>query len=160
MDEDVGKVESGIDFFSDDGAAPVLPSINKLEETGGLNLISEGIDKAIRGDVVKSLMIPENFELALPNYVLDFRQAKTLRKHQIETLATLVREDGDTNLYVCLSNGLEKLGMGVGVILNNVLQTGIESVFNGVCRLYRNVEQGKPLQELRTLDPKTIRLEL
>ena len=149
-----------VNLFADDGTAPLIPDTNTANCDDTKHLISEGLSKAIGGEVVKSLMIPENLEIYTPNYVLDFREAKILRKHQISILTTLVRDDGDTHIYVCLANGMEKIGMGVGSILDSILQPGLESIFGKACKLYKDVEIGKPVYEVTSSDHSTIRLDL
>lgn len=151
---------NNLDLFGDDGSTPIQPTIEQSELDKNYSLKSKGIEEAISHEYVKTLMIPENLSIDLPNYVLDFRQAKTLRKHQIHILTTLIREDGDTNIYVCLSNGMEKLGMGVGSLLDTILLPGIQSVFGESCKLYKDVKPNSPITELKQQDPKSIRLEL
>lgn len=150
-----------ISIFSDNGEKAVIPSAESLGKSeDSLNLKSDGIEKAILGETVKSLMIPESFELLLPNYVLDFREAKSLRKHQIQALATLVVDDGDINIYVCLGNGMEKLGTGYSWKLDDIIVPGMQSIFGDQCRVYHNVERDKPVQELKVFDPTAIRLDI
>lgn len=151
-------------LFADNGQVPIKPSVSTepTDTNSGqeLNLMSKGIEKAICGETVKSLMIPEDFELIYPNFVLDFRKAKTLRKHQIHALTTIVCDEGDTAIYVILNNGTEKLGMGVGSLLNKILPIGLQSIFGDACILYQDVERDKQLREIRRQDISKIRLEL
>lgn len=156
-----GSNNAGLDLFGNDGRVPIKPSIDHDELNKNLSLKSNGIEDAIASsEYVKTLMIPENLNIELPNYVLDFRKAKVLRKHQIHTLTTLIRDDGDTNIYVCLTNGMEKIGMGVGSILDTILLPGIQSVFGDACKLYKDVRPNYPVVELKQQDPKSIRLDL
>lgn len=165
--------EKDFDLFADNGVNPVLPTIpmpnaaNNNKEAvenekkpAEMSLKTEGLKEAISGEFVKTLLIPENMTIDSPNYVLDFRHAKTLRKHQIEVLATLLSDCGDVYIYVCVPNGLDKIGMGESTILDEMLQPGIESVFGESCRIYKDVAPGEPLREVKKLDPGSLRLNL
>lgn len=164
-----------IELFANDGKAPVIPTVgvtvkdpsasdgstvNVHSVSNGVNLISRGVEEAISGSMVKSILIPETLELMTPNYVLDFRKAERLRKHQIMALSSIIDDDGDTAIYVCLNNGMEKLGMGVGVSLERVLPAGVQSVFGDACVLYQDVERNKPLREIKRQDVNKIRLRI
>lgn len=165
-----------IELFADDGVAPIAPSTCNLEVTDpsnpkgekvninsvsqGVNLISQGVEDALKGDMVKSILIPETMDLMVPNYVMDFRKARKLKKYQVKALTSILADDGDTAIYVCLNNGLEKLGMGIGARLDRVLPAGIQSIFGNDCVLYQDVERGKPLREIKQQDVNKVRLRL
>ena len=165
-----------IELFADDGAAPIAPStansevadpsnpngekVNVNSLSDGVSLISHGVEEALKGDMVKSLLIPETMDLLVPNYVMDFRKVKKLKKYQVKALTSIIAEDGDTAIYVCLSNGLEKLGMGIGARLDRVLPAGVQSIFGDECMLYQDVEKGKPLREVKQQDVNKVRLRL
>ena len=161
--------KEGLNLFADDGSTPTGPFStpqedpnrqSEPEDTPQMDLKTHGLKDAISGDIVKTLLIPEDAQMRLPNYVLDFRHAKTIRRHQIDTLATFLSDYGDTYIYICVPNGLDKIGMGESRILDNMLQSGISSVFGNSCTIYKNVQPGEPLVELKAFDPTTVRLEL
>ena len=164
-----------IELFANDGKAPVIPVtpvgvknpdnpdgelLNPNSVYAGTNLISHGVEEAISGSTVKSILIPETLDLTIPNYVLDFRKATKLRQHQVKALTSIIADDGDTAIYVVLPNGMEKLGMGIGSSLDRVLPAGVQSIFGSACTLFQNVERGKPLRELKQQDINKLRLRL
>ena len=129
------------------------------------NLVSHGVEEALSGKQVKSMLIPETKEILLPNYVIDFRAVEKVRKHQIQALNSFLVDDGDTAIYICLkakdeSVILEKIGMGDSNRLDRIILVGIKSVFGDHCRVYQNVEHGKALRELKQNDPNKTRLRL
>ena len=165
MDENNG-------LFADDGKSAVIPDIESAQsesnneihnihnQNKGTNLISSGVVDALKGEFVKSILIPEDFDLTQPNYILDFRKVEKLRKHQIQALASILVDDGDTAIYVYLKNGLEKLGMGLSYRLDRVLLAGVKSIFGEECLVYQDVDKDKPLRELKQHSIKDIRLRI
>lgn len=148
-----------MNLFSDSGAEPSLPSQPvTLDEAN--ELISHGVEKAISGEYVNTLMIPEDTEILTPNYVIDFREISTTREHQIQALASIITKRGDCNIYVCFKNGLNFLGLANSKMIDRVLPCGIRSVFGDSCKLYHNVELGKPLHEVTQQELAEIRLAL
>lgn len=149
-------------LFQDDGKNPIGPQSKNNKNS---ELITHGVEDALKGEKVKTLLIPETIEILLPNYVLDFRKAVKLRQHQIQSLATILVDDGDTAIYVCLQgqNGsimMERIGMGDSEVLGGILLPGVKSIFGKSCKLYRDVERGRPLKEMRQYDPEKIRLRI
>lgn len=64
--------ESNIKLFNTDQSAVVMPHISTEVSEDSSSLISESIDGAILGDKVKTLIIPEDTEIAPYNYIFDF----------------------------------------------------------------------------------------
>lgn len=150
-----------VSLFSDDGQSPTLPSSNIQSSSKELNPIKpDDLEGALKGDTVKSLLIPETLDLVLPNYVLDFRKAGKLRKHQISALATMLSEDGDVAIYVSLPDGIDQIGMAISTTIDRVLPAGITSIFGDNCTLYKDVQRGQPLMEIKQNDVKSVRLQL
>lgn len=171
---------AGIQLFADDSQDFQMPSLANEINSGELtdeeieaklmgdnqHLVTQGVEKAILGDTVKSLLIPEDTEIYLPNFVLDFSEATQLRQHQVEALDSLITVSGDTAVYIYINSGMQKLGMTNGSDIESILPVAIMSIFgdkehkNCVCKLYKDVERGKPIRELKEADITTIRLKL
>ena len=66
--------EHNLNIFNDDGNEITLPSSQELDES----VISKGIDKAIEGETVKSLIIPEEMAVFPRNFVLDLTDVKEM----------------------------------------------------------------------------------
>ena len=61
-----------INLFDDDSNEIILPNVEiNNEGASGSELISEDIGKAISGDKVKSMILPEENSILIPNYVID-----------------------------------------------------------------------------------------
>ena len=150
------------DLFSDSGDSPIIPNneSNKLDNSTE-QLMSKDVAPEISKEVVSNVLIPNKSNIELPNYVLDFRYAKTLKEYQINALNNLIEQNGGTvSIYVLLNNGLEKIGNGDVNKLRSLLEVGVRSLFNGQCKVYQNYEQGKPVHELKGADPSSIILNI
>lgn len=162
-----------IDLFGCKASELVLPNSKETTENKGNTkddtvsdipnneLISEGLERAIRGETVKSLMIPEDMEVALPNYVIDISQVETLREVQMEALDTLLHPNGDTAIYAYTTGGLIRLGFGVASILDRILSISIKNLFAGTkCFIYKDFVPGEPLTIISEKDITTMRLSI
>ena len=162
-----------IDLFENNGKAPVIPVVapkvklstgdeeyNQHSVSHGVSLISVGVEEAISGEMVKSVIIPETLEMCIPNYVLDFRGARNVRDHCLMALEGMLTDDGDTHIYIWLDKSLSRVGMGIGSSLDRILAPGMTSLFGDMCRIYQDAETGKPVKEIRQHDPSKIRLRL
>lgn len=148
-------------LFKDDGSDVALPSSElskKDEEKEKLKSIS--IDKAILGESVKTILIPESFDIETPNYVLDFRECDKVTDFQLRALASVIRERGGTKIYIIVKNGMQCIGNGDTDTLNDILALGISKIFGSKCKLYRDVEKGKPAKRVILGDSSSIRLNL
>lgn len=141
-------------LFATDSTSVIIPSPSLSGADGtdatpnGVDLKSQDIKEAIGGEYVKSIIIPEDLDIIVPNYVIDFTSLKSLRVHQVKALDTLINPDGDVAIYLNLPKGLVKLGMGLGYKLDRILPIGIQSIFEKQCKLYKDVQRGKPLQAI------------
>lgn len=162
--------ENGIEIFSTKASEIQMPSaINPLDE--GLteeeikqqieraSLISEGLEKAIQGETVKSVMLPEETMIIQPNFVIDVSKIQ-LYKHQEFAISYLLHPDGDTALYLNGIHGMGKLGYGDGETLERVIPLMVEHIFHGEIKAYKNFEPGKPLIEVSNKDISAMRLTI
>lgn len=152
---------------------PVMPNAKqKLDEgliseediraglKSGSELISEGLDRAILGDTVKSMMIPEDLNIAIPNYVIDFTSLDELYEFQMEAIDALLHPDGDVTIYAYTRAGLAKLGRGLSSILDRILTLAISNLFEGKCTIYKDFIPGEPLKTVSEKDITTMRLSI
>ena len=135
----------------------VIPSI---EQSDSEKLKSEGIGDAISGDVVKSMIIPEDTDIILPNYVIDFSNIKEVFEIQIVALGAMLNENGDTALYIYNNGEMQRLGMAFGEVLNRVLVSSVDNLFNGECILYKNVKVGEKAKVVKSNDITKLRLSI
>lgn len=143
--------------FNDDGSNIVMPGglnikdakITKedIEEIVGNqeNLISEGVEEAIKGTTVKSMILKEDDSIELPNFTLDISLVESMSQLQMEALDSLLHPDGNTAIYILSDKvGLVKLGMGLNGMLNKILPRVVYNVIGEECKIYGNFETGKP----------------
>lgn len=156
-------MDTGIQLFDTGANEMVMPGVNKLDTKDNkeeVNLVSEGIERAITGDTVKSLMIPEDLEISLPNYILDLCNVDPLYEFQAQGIDALLHPDGDTTIYAYTPSGLVKLARGLSDILDRILTISIANLFNGQAIIYKDFEPGKPLSIISDKDITTMRLGL
>lgn len=163
--------DRSIDLFDSDASSPLMPSLKdmngvtseeiKKQLDMGSELISSGIDKAISGKQVKTMMLAEDPDIMLPNFVIDFTDVEELHNYQMEGLDALLHPDGDTWIYVYTKNGgLTKLGRGRSEIVDRILTLAIAKLFDSKCKVYRNFEVGKKLNIVSNKDITTMRLSI
>lgn len=136
----MNKEASNLNLF-DDSEGIVLPCNNAETGSTGNVLESMGITEAISGTTVKSMLIPEVDNVIIPCYLIDLRNTKATRSTTLG-LTALLREDGDTAIYIQNPVKIIKLGMGNESVLYNVMSTAIHHMFSGKAKLYKNTGSG------------------
>lgn len=123
-------------------------------------LISEGIEKAIKGETVKSIIVPEDKMIFLPNYIIDFTGMSEMYEFQMEALDSLLCSDGDVTLYAYTVGGLAKLGTGLSSILDRILPLSISRIFDGKCKIYKDYKRGEKPKVISDKDISTMKIGL
>ncbi|MBR1454664.1 MAG: hypothetical protein IJ593_08510 [Lachnospiraceae bacterium] len=147
-------------LFSDNGKPDNIAIPTCKSDNVDKNLISSGVEDALKGETVKSILIPEDFEMMVPNYVIDFTGVNKVMRHQLVAISDTFSDDGDTAIYAIIKGEIQKLGMANGYNIDRIIVSGINSIFNGKCKLYQDVERDKPLKELSLFDIHKIRLNI
>lgn len=124
------------------------------------DVISQGIEGALSGETVKSVLIPEESDIIQPNYVIDFSELGEIEPIQSMAIDALLNEDGDMAVYGYTNGGITKLGMGYSDVLNRVIASAIGNVFNNQCLIYRNYDIGKKLDIVDSKDISHLRLSI
>lgn len=164
------RTNSGLDLFDAPADQVVMPSgINvtdgkyteeqlrkNLEEQEALK--SHGLERAVKGETVKSMMVPEDPEIVLPNYVLDLSTYEEFTEESLMGLDALIHPDGTVTLYINTYMGLMNVGKGLADTMDRILLPAITHIFSGKARLFRDFEIGKPLKELKHKDITNRRL--
>ena len=164
-------MDSGINLFDSDASEPLIPSLKEIDGVSSdevkrqlsieSNLISSGIDKAISGDTVKSMLLAEESGVMQPNYVVDFTDVSEVHNFQLEGLDALLNPDGDTWVYVYTKNGgLNKLGRGKSEVLDRILTIAVANLFDSKCKIYKDFQIGKQLNIVSEKDITTMKLSL
>lgn len=153
--------ELNIQLFKDDGSKIAMPSISNEELEKQKSLVSENVEKGILGDTVKTLLIPEDAEIADLNYIFDFSTLESINPVQKEALKALVRLDGNVQLYLYKSEiGLTAFGTGDDFLLEKMVPLIKFHVFNDEIRVVKNFKRGHQLNEVKTMDFTKMRLNL
>lgn len=107
-------------------------------------LKSKGVEEAISGERVKSVIIKENDDVEIPNFTIDISENNYVMDIQTLALDSILRENGDTALYILDEKlGLIKIGYGDRLMLNKVLPRIIYNVFGPEYKIYADFQIGK-----------------
>lgn len=166
-------MESKFSLFDTDANSPIIPSLDqglnegtvsdediKQQLKSGTELISEGLDRAIRGETVKSMMIPEDTSIALPNYVIDITSVERFADYHTEALDALLDDDGDVIVYIYTPTGLVKVGRGLSFVLDRIIAPAINNLFSSKGKVYKDFQIGKPVREISGKNLSTLRLNI
>lgn len=123
-------------------------------------LISPSILGAITTETVKTVLLGEESRIIQPNYVLDFTDLPTMDEIQTKAIDSLLKEDGDTALYVYMAGSLDRLGMGYKDELDRILLPAVTHIFNGQCKIYRDYDENKEVKVVRSKDLGSLSLTI
>lgn len=149
-----------ISLFDTPSDKLVMPSDNNEDLEKQKELTSNEVNGAIFGKNVKTVVLKEDDQITIPNYVLDFSECTEISVFQKEALKNLRHKDGDTAIYMYNKKSLLKLGYGLGYKLENLLALTKRHVFSDEIKIYRDVEHNKPLEEVITRDITKLKLNL
>lgn len=153
--------ESTLKLFNTDPDAIAMPHISSEVSEDSSKLISESINDAILGDQVKTLIIPEDTEIAPYNYIFDFSDLSSINVIQKSSLKSLISRYGDIQLYIYnKTKGLTAFGMGDKYSLERLVPLIREFVFNNEIKVYKNFRVGETPEEVDHKDITKMRLNL
>lgn len=153
--------ESTLKLFNTDPDAIAMPHISSEVSEDSSKLISESINDAILGDQVKTLIIPEDTEIAPYNYIFDFSDLSSINVIQKSSLKSLISRYGDIQLYIYnKTKGLTAFGMGDKYSLERLVPLLREFVFNNEIKVYKNFRVGETPEEVDHKDITKMRLNL
>lgn len=153
--------ESNIKLFNTDHNAVVMPHISTEVSEDTANLMSDTLEKAILGDKVQTLIIPEDTEIAPYNYIFDFSDLQSINVIQKSSLKSLISRYGDVQLYIYnKTKGLTAFGMGDKYSLERLVPLLREYVFNNEIKVYKNFKVGERPEEVDHKDITKMRLNL
>lgn len=167
-------MDSSFKLFDTDGENPIIPSLDQKMDEGAINtedirqqlksgtdLISEGLERAIKGETVKSMMIPEDSSFILPNYLIDISKVEEMGDHHTEALDALCDDDGDVVLYLNTLHGeITKIGRGLSSKLDRIIASSMANLFSSKARVFKDFMPGQKLNEVSTKSIETLRLNL
>ncbi len=133
----------------------VLPTGNTLEYTN--ELITRGVEDAIRATEIKSVMIDSSENVEIPSYLIDITNAETITEMSLKALHSLL-DGGDTAVYMKNNDGVGLVGYGDSMLLYRVLHAVIKHTYNNKCKVYIGTEQG--FRPFNTSETSNVRLNL
>lgn len=152
---------SNIKLFNTNENEVVMPHISNEVSQETANLMSDSLENAILGDKVKTLIIPEDTEIAPYNYIFDFTNLQSINVIQKSSLKSLISKYGDVQLYIYnKTKGLTAFGMGDKYALERLVPLLREYVFNNEIKVYKDFRVGERVKEVGNRDITKMRLNL
>lgn len=152
-----------ISLFSDDGKTVAMPSIPSIapEQSSQPALISKGIDDAISGEQVKTILLPEDNEIEAENYVIDLMDTESVSTMQLNSLKCLLSRYGDIAIYLYTrKSGLKYVGEGERYELERLVPLIKHYVFDDKISVYRDLQQGGKANKIESKDITKMRINL
>lgn len=147
--------------FSAESPVPDIPTAAPEQPTyNGDSLVSNSIEKVICSETVAHILIPETFEINLPNYVIDFSKVSSMHQHQLDALQTILTDDGDTWVYIYVGSRIMLIGKTDSSSIERLLPIGLQSIFSGKCALYKDIDRNTEQREIKKNDYRKVRLRL
>ena len=144
-------------IFETDSNDIALPG-QTPETADGKELMSEGIEEAILEEEVKTIILPEEYGIITPNYVIDMSDVEEVDEIQIRGLDALLNRDGDLAVYIHRKGSIQKIGMAYSWILSRIIVQTINNIFNGKCIIYKDLAPGKEAYVVSSKNVSHLRL--
>lgn len=144
-------------IFETDSNDIALPG-QTPETADGKELMSEGIEEAILEEEVKTIILPEEYGIITPNYVIDMSDVEEVDEIQIRGLDALLNRDGDLAVYIHRKGSIQKIGMAYSWILSRIIVQTINNIFNGKCTIYKDLAPGKEAYVVSSKNVSHLRL--
>lgn len=145
---------SEIDFFGDESAV-VLPKIGGEEEINKLDM-----EDAISEATVKSVLLPTEEDIQVPNYVIDLSGIEEVDPIQIEVLDAFVMDQGNVAVYILIQGSFQKIGMGNQAILDRIISKSVASSFGKECKVFKDYKIGEKPVVYSSKDITKLRLNI
>lgn len=149
---------SKLKLFNDENKEMKMPGDSNLEK--GNSLRTDNVVKALTGEQVKTLLLPEEQLIELPNYVIDFSKNMQMTVFQKLALDSLLSKNGDTSIYLYNNNNIIKIGSGIQYKLEMILSSYKNNILNKDVNIYKDVERGKELKEVIARDITKLRMNI
>ena len=133
-----------------------LPDENNIDVDS--NLMGADLGNALKDKKVKTVIIKDTYELNLPAYLIDMSDVGDVTEASLKAIEALLREDGDTHLYIKNNDASLYAGAGDGMMLYTILDNLLSKLFNDKCKLYFNNGEGFYL--IKQMDVYSVRLNL
>lgn len=152
--------KSKVNLFDAPSDQLVMPGSSPQDLAKQAELTKSEIDNAIYGKEVKVIVLPEETSVEYPNYVIDLTNLSEITVFQKAALQNLLSKHGDTAIYFYLGKKFTRVGYGMAYKLENLLSLTKKHIFGDEIKIYRNLEKGKPVDEVVSRDVTKLRLNL
>jgi hypothetical protein len=152
--------KSNVRLFDTPDDQFIMPGSNPEDLAKQEALTKSEIDNAIFGRKIKTVVLPEEAQIELPNYVIDLTDLGEITIFQKAALQNLLTTGGDTAIYFYLGKRFTRVGYGMSHRLENLLSLTKKHIFSDKISIYRNLERDKPVDEVVTRDVTKLRLNL
>jgi len=147
-------------FEGIDDSEMEIPKQEDNKDNIANKLMTVGIEEALVGDEVKSVLIPDDKSVIKPNYVINISNIKTVEHAQITALDSLLHVDGNVAIYLYMNNKMQKVGMAYSNIVDRLIVVAVNNIFNNDCEIYKDVEVGKKVKMINSKDISYLRLSI
>ena len=152
-----------INLFKDDGKMVAMPSIPSTQSESDAQpaLISKGIDEAISGEQVKTILLPEDNGIEAENYVFDLMEIESISTMQLNSLKCLLSRYGDIAVYLHTKRaGLKYVGDGERYELERLVPLIKHYVFDDMITVYKDLQPGGIAHKVESKDITKMKLNL
>jgi len=134
-----------------------LPSLNP-NNSDYSNLMSVGIDEALKKDKLDTVLLQEETEVHIPSYLIDMTEVGDIMPATLRALQTMISTEGDTAVYMKKGDMVGVIGYGDRHELYSRLETYINNVYSGKAKLYKNT--GKGFKLVKPMDIDSVILDI
>lgn len=149
-----------IKLFNSDTTEVALPNVSDEAVEEQKQLMSQSIEKEIGGRQVKKLILPEDSAIEHNNFLFDFSEVESISIFQKEAIKGLISNNGDTALYLYKPSSLVRFGWGDRYTLERLIPIIREQVFGNEIRIFKDFQEGEPLNEVSKKDITKLRINL
>lgn len=132
-----------------------LPSLDGEQNQ---DLLSVGIEEAIKKDGLDTVLLKEENNIHVPSYLIDMTHVGDIMPATLEAIQTMMCEGGNTAVYMKNGNMTGIIGFGDSEELYSGLDTYINNVYSGRCKIYKNT--GKGFRKIKPMDVDSITLDI
>lgn len=123
-------------------------------------MYSKDITKAISGNAVETYLVDESNDIEVPNYMFNLVNKGSMSRIYLKIIKGLLSENGNVAIYLCNGKSVIKAGYGDDIKINSIISTIKSYIFNDDIQIYKNIERGKKLEEVKKRDITKLRMKL
>ena len=133
-------------------------ALPEMEEAENEDLMSLGIEKALKKDSIETVLLQEVTDIVTPSYLIDMTNVGDIMPCTLDALGKMLSEEGGTAVYMKNGDMIGIIGYGEAHQLYCRLETFINNVYSGRCGLYKN--NGKGFEKIKPMDVDSVVLDI